>query len=249
MGACSIAVCRLLAGSLAALFVGPAPVADPIAVLLQMRKVYANCRSYRDTGRVTTLGQIDGGSFSASAEFATFFERPDRFQFEFTGGRMDPDGGRSVFSFDGTRTLVLLPGNSELQVAPSLAEALDAAFGLTAGASLRVPGMLLPRVVGSPAPLVAPERLEDGTEDGRPCIRVRGKNRATPYQRTSGAVTVTVEDEAVTLWIDRETLLLRRVEEETTLSTYRARTVTTYVPELDVAIPAEVWVVPSSPSR
>jgi len=204
-----------------------------------MKKTYAACRSYRDSGVVRVRGSIEGGSFGSSVEFATAFVRPAPFRFEFSGGGLGDGSERSVFFWDGEQALALLPGEASGRPVGSLQEALEAAFGITAGASLRVPGLLLPRLLGGGVPLVSPQRLEDDTVNGRVCVRVRGKSRATPYQRTSGAVTVTVEDESVTLWIDRERLLLLKVEEDAQLSTYRALTVTTYSPEVDVPIPPE----------
>jgi hypothetical protein len=99
--------------------------------------------------------------------------------------------------------------------------------------------MLLPRTVGGGVLLVNPERIEDETDRGVWCFRIRGKSRATPYERSSGTVSVMVEDETITLWIDRSAFILRMVEEDAKLSTYRSVTTTTYTSEIDVEIPAE----------
>ena len=46
-----------------------------------------------------------------------------------------------------------------------------------------------------------------------------------------------MQDESITLWIDRATFLLRKIEDVKTLSTYRMSRTTTYTPELDVDLP------------
>jgi len=99
--------------------------------------------------------------------------------------------------------------------------------------------MLLPAIIGAGAPLVGPERSSDADDRGIACFRIAGKSRATPYTQTTGSITVTVQDEAVTLWIDRATFLLRKVEDVKTLSTYRMTRTTTYTPELDIDLTPE----------
>ena len=42
----------------------------------------------------------------------------------------------------------------------------------------------------------------------------------------------------MTLWIDKATHLLRKVEVRRTLETYRSETTTLYTPEVNVAVPA-----------
>jgi len=227
----------------------PGAPADAVSILLKTKKVYQSCRSYRDSGEVQTRGFVEGGSFASTVRFATAFVRPGALRFEFTVTGFGERAERWVMAWDGSRVLALTP-TSEVRVSPTLGEALDGASGITAGASLRVPGMLLPRVVGGGALLVSPERLEDELEAGRWCYKLRGQTRATPYERSSGSVTVRVEEERVTLWIDRESCLLRKVEEEAKLSTYRSVITTTYTPELDVEIPAgELALPPLAPPQ
>lgn len=213
---------------------------DPVRILMRMKKVYASCRSYRDSGEVRTKGFIEGGSFGSKVPFATAFVRGGPFRYQFTDeGMGDRSSAYIVWTDGGTEVRSWWDASPGVRGPVSLQEALDAASGVSGGSSLRVPGMLLPRTVGAGVLLVAPERLEDDVDRGVWCFRIRGKSRATPYERTSGSVSVTVEDETVTVWVDRSAFLLRRVEEEATLSTYRSVTTTTYTPEIDIEIPAE----------
>ncbi len=112
-----------------------------------------------------------------------------------------------------------------------------AVAGISAGASTRVPGLLVPGEVSDGLFVADPGRLADEEERGVACYRVRGHGRPTPYTLTTGSGTVTVEDEQITVWVDRATFLLRKVEERRTLSTYRTVTVTRYEPEMDAEIP------------
>ncbi len=52
-------------------------------ILARMDKVYANCKSYRDTGVVKIVfAETDGSHHTVKRPFATAFVRPDRFRFE-----------------------------------------------------------------------------------------------------------------------------------------------------------------------
>jgi hypothetical protein len=103
----------------------------------------------------------------------------------------------------------------------------------------QVPGLLLPGSVGGGPLVVAAERIQDGSDRGVPCFRIRGKSQKTPYMLTMGGQTLTVQDESITLWIDRATLLLRKFEDRKTFDTYNSESITTYTPEIDIEIPPE----------
>jgi hypothetical protein len=123
--------------------------------------------------------------------------------------------------------------------AGTLRDGLTVAAAVSGGSSVRIPSLLLPHEVGEGGPMiVAAERMPDATDRDVPCLRIKGKSQRTPYTLTQGTQTLTVQDESVTLWIDRATLLLRKIEDKKTFSTYTSESVTTYTPEIDVAIPA-----------
>jgi len=183
-------------------------------------------------------GTIEGGSFGTRVPFATAFVRGGPFRFQFTDLGLGERESRFILWAEGDAVRVWWEAQGGERRAASLREALDAASGISAGASLRVPGLLLPDAVGEGLFLSAPERLGDEDERGVACFRLRGGGRQTPYPSSPGTGTITVENEIVTVWIDRATFLLRKVEERRTLSTYGSVTTTTYEPELDVEIPA-----------
>ncbi len=209
---------------------------SPVKILLTMNKVYARCSSYRDTGEVTTASAVEGGSFGSRQPFSTAFVRPGGFLFRFTDtGLGERKATYTVWLGDGG-VLSWWDASPGLRRAASLQDALDVASGVSDGASLRVPGMLMPGTVHGGAFLIAPERLPDADDRGVLCFRLRGRGRETPYTIATGSGEVTVEDEHVTLWIDGTRYLLRRVEQQQVLSTYRTTITTSYDPEIDVPI-------------
>ncbi len=232
-----------LACAAAALAQAPPPAEpaglSPMKILLTMSRTYAGCRSYRDTGKVKTRAQMEGSSFGSDVPFATAFVRPGTFRFQFTDSGLGESAAVCIIWWNGAEVQSWWDAKPGVRRSDSLQQALDVASGISTGASLRVPGMLLPSVVGSGPPLVDPERIADDALGDAPCFRIKGRSRATPYTETTGATTVTVKDETVTLWIDRTSFLLRKVEEARTLDSYRSTRTTTYAPELDLDIPAD----------
>jgi hypothetical protein len=212
---------------------------SPLKILLTMTRTYASCTSYRDTGKAKTRTVMEDSSFGSDVPFATAFVRGGAFRFQFTDSGLGEAQSLCIIFWDGTEVQSWWDAKPGIRYAESLQQALDAASGISTGASLRVPGMLLPTVVGSRPPLVDPERIADAPLGAVQCYRVVGKSRATPYTETAGASTVTVTDEKVTLWIDQATYLLRKIEEARTLDSYRSTRTTVYTPEINVAIPAD----------
>ncbi len=222
----------------------PATPADessltPVKILLDMEKAYARAESYRDTGVVATLTLTDGGRAGSERPFSTVFVRPERLRFQFTDTGLGERSSRYIVWTDGSEVRSWWDAKPGVRHPASLQEALEIAAGISGGSSVRVPGMLLPRTVGVGAPLLGADRIDDGVDRGVTCFRVTGKSRKTPYQLSVGGRTLTVQAEKVTLWIDRSTLLLRKVEENRTFDTYRSESTTTYTPELNVEIPSD----------
>ena len=217
---------------------------SPVKILLKMKRVYAGCRTYRDSGTVRTASVTEESRFGSETPFTTAFVRPGPFRFEFVDTGLGDRSSKVILWWNGAEVHSWWDAQPGERLSESLQQALDAASGISGGASLRIPGLLLPSIVGAGAPLVGPERLSDADDRGVACFRIAGKSRATPYTQTTGSITVTVQDEAVTLWIDRSTFLLRKVEDVKTLSTYRMTRTTTYTPELDTDLTPEQLATP-----
>ncbi len=211
----------------------------PETILLRMARVYRTCRSYRDGGEVRTILLTDGGRAGSDRPFRTAFVRPDRFRFQFTDPGLGERSSEYIVWTDGAVVRSWYDAQPGVRNAGTLQEALRGAAGISGGSSVRVPGLLLPGSIGEGPPIIAAERIQDSSDRGVPCFRIRGKSQRTPYTLTMGAQTLTVQDESITLWIDRATLLLRKVEDKKTLSTYNSESITTYIPEIDIEIPPE----------
>ncbi len=231
--------CAAVLGMAVAVTGSQARAEEPTAVriLLDLKKTYGACQSYRDRGEVSVRGFVEGGSFGSTVPFATAFVRGGAFRFQLTDRGLGERESRLVLWAMGGQVRAWWEAAGGERSVVSLQAGLEAAAGVSAGASLRVPGLLLPGEVRGGLFLSAPERLADEEERGVACYRLRGGGKPTPYPLTTGSGTVTVEDERVTVWVDRARRLLRKVEEVRTLSTYRTVTVTLYQPELDVPIP------------
>ncbi len=215
------------------------PVLTPVRILLNVKKTYAGCRSYRDRGEVRVTGSVEGGSFASTVPFSTAFVRGGAFCFELTDRGLGERESRLVLWSSGGQVRAWWEAGGGERAVESLSAGLATAAGISAGASTRVPGLLMPGDVSDGLFVAEAERLADEEERGVACHRVRGRGRATPYVLTTGSGAVTVEDEQITLWVDRASFLLRKVEERRTLSTYRTVTVTLYEPEVNVPIPEE----------
>jgi outer membrane lipoprotein-sorting protein len=211
----------------------------PETILLKMARVYRNCRSYRDSGEVRTTLLTDGGRAGSDRPFSTAFVRPDRFRFQFTDPGLGERSSAYIVWTDGGEVRSWWDAKPGIRNAGTLQEGLGVAAGISGGSSNRVPALLLPGSVGEGPPVIAAERIQDGSDRGVPCFRIKGKGQRTPYTLKMGAQTLTVQDESITLWIDRATLLLRKVEDRKTFDSYSSESITTYTPEIDVEIPPE----------
>jgi hypothetical protein len=217
----------------------------PESIVLSMARVYRTCRSYRDSGEVRGVVRVEGGRAGSSRPFATAFVRPDRFRFRFTDSGLGERTSSYVVWIEPEGVRAWWDAQPGIRGVESLKEALGTASGISGGSSTRVPSLLLPRQVGEGPPLATADRIDDGTDRGVACFRIKGRPRAVPYTVTTGGHVLTVQDETVTLWIERSTFLLRKVEERKDYGSYTSETVTTYDPEIDVEIaPAELTFIP-----
>ena len=210
----------------------------PETIMLKMARAYRTCRSYRDTGEVRTTLLIKDGRAGNDRPFRTAFVRPDRLRFQFTETGLGERSTAYIVWTEGTEVHSWWDGQPGVRNAGTLQAALGVAAAPSGGSSTRVPGLLLPRSIGEGPIVIAAERIQDGSDRGVSCYRIRGKSQRTPYTLTMGTQTLTVQDESITLWIDRATLLLRKVEDRKTFETYDSESITTYTPAFDVEIPA-----------
>ncbi len=201
--------------------------------LAAMAETYARCATYRDSGRVLTRFLHPDGTLDRVAErpFRTAFVRPDRFRFEFRDRLNDASRwfrfiawaqGEDVGMWWDARPGVRRPG--------SLGLALAAASAVSGGSSHAVPALLLPgRGIGPRlADLADVVSLGDGEVGGAGCHRLQGSFPLPQEGRQ--------EASPMTLWVDRGTLLIRRIELSAQAEGTRTEVVMDYHPEAGVAI-------------
>lgn len=194
-------------------------------VMDRMARTYAACASYRDKGVVTNTFFEMGSTRVEKKPFSTAFVRPDRFRFEYLA--RFPSSARwyrHIIHSDasGTRTWGN-PCESGVVQEKSLELAIAGFMGISGGSSARVPSMLLPSKDSRAATgLFQLKRLPDEDLDGAACYRIEGMDDL---------------GEMESLWIDKQSMLLRRVDESHTFPDFRVETVTTCEPEIGITIP------------
>ena len=179
-------------------------------------ETYEKCGTYRDSGVMTrTFRTAEGTQQEESQTFATVFERPYRFRFQCR------EGEHLYIIYADAATIRAWWGHQEgVQPMRSLDDAIGRAVGPSNGASHTIPRLLMPdRVHGrSLAELRGLARLTDAMLEHVPCYRITGTVRTgAPY----------------TVWIDRSTFLVRRIDVEHESSDFSAIDRTVYSPELN----------------
>jgi len=194
-------------------------------VMQRSRAMYAALKSYADTGVVVFEY---GASSTDRHTFATSFSRAPRgFRLEFNkqgGDRYvvwgDPDAFHTWWKTTGQQFDYPNPDNMP---------ALNGSGRNTSGTALKIPTLLYGK-----APLLSDfanytDLAVDGTEEiaGRHCYRVLGTTRDT-YAATGKEVNV----RKMTVWIDADSLLVRKIVEQwKALPGQISRMTTTYQPQ------------------
>ena len=193
-------------------------------VLQRARTMYTELRSYTDTGVVV---EEYGTSSKDRHAFATNFRRTPRgFLFDFkkdTGDRYVIWGDPNAF-----HTWWKTTGVNEDYPNPNNIGAFSTAGPNTFGSALKIPTLLYAKVLSGPFTNFN-DAAPDGTAvvGGHPCHRLTG----TTYD-TYGATGRQTNGRKLIVWIDADTLLIRRlVEERTPLPGQISRTTTTFEPQ------------------
>ena len=171
---------------------------DARSILARMAEVYAECESYRDSGVVTTVFIEERERRTVKKPFTTAFVRPDRFRFEFLDRRCEDEFDRYLVWQGGEDVRTWWDVTPGVEEKASLERALGAARGVSGASSYTIPDLLLDFATGFPRvtrPANA-ERKADADLEGTRCFVI-----------ASGTA-----DEPVTLWIEQETFLLRRID-------------------------------------
>ena len=191
-------------------------------IIDRMSKAYTDCKSYRDSGVVKTLFVEKGGNRTVEKPFTTAFVRPDRFRFEYkeqiaVGGRQM----RFIIWSKGKEVQTWWDVKPGIDKPKSLALALGGAAGVSSNSSLNIPQLLLLNEMDwRRLALTNPKRAKDGKLDKVDCFRVEGKYGGNP----------------ITLWIEKKTYLVRRIDEQAKFDDFRTEQTTTYDPIIDKKI-------------
>ena len=200
------------------------PALTATSILSRMATVYANCKSYRDSGLVKTTYAQAASNWTAEIAFSTAFVRPDHFRFEFKGGGAGRDTGGVIWSNgEEVKWGFIREG---IRTKDSLGDALFGAVAESSSTSSNIPHLLSAKCSsngyhrGVLTGVTDPERLEDADLGELQCFRVKFR----PFG--SG-------ERCITLWIEQNTLLVRRVDSQLRQPNLRWDSTATYTPVLD----------------
>jgi hypothetical protein len=175
-------------------------------VLARTRELYATCRSYRDVGEQTNVivgSHLTDGRETMSFRYRTAFSRPSNLFFEFRSFWRGTDVVRAHGVLRATAERVEQWWNigEEQGTHMSLTAAISTFAAISGGTARAVPSLLLPESCGRPTlPDPSSARVHGmDAHDGHDCFVIEG---------TRGR-----SNRPVTVWIDRSSLMLRRVDQ------------------------------------
>jgi outer membrane lipoprotein-sorting protein len=218
-------------------------------ILERMAKIYAKCKTYQDTGCVTIVFTSADGQHTDKRPFSTAFVRPDRFRFEFKSSFDGSKWHRYIVWAEGKDVRTWWDIRPGVEKQSSLSLGLAGPTGVSGGSAHTIPSHLMPDSIGGKrfTDLTELKLLEDAKLGGVDCFRIKGKLvinlDPTELERVRKKVRkVTGKDPTPskrgpeTLWIDKSTFLLRRIDEETQFDNFRTESTTTYEPLIDERI-------------
>lgn len=196
-------------------------------VLARSHAAYAALKSYADTG---TVVQEYGTSSVSRHTFRTYYRAPRQFYFEFTEGQAD-GGSRTVIWCEGAdfQSWGSETGVHSVYPRGQGASAFVSASYPTSGSATQIASMLF----ASAGLISTLTELADMTADGTEVINGRTAHKLTGIARSMYRTGYTTNVRRTTVWIDAETLLVRRVFEDTPKGTpagRRQRVTTTFEP-------------------
>ena len=108
----------------------------------------------------------------------------------------------------------------------SLGFALAGATGVSGGSAHTVPALLIPDEVGGRrlTDITEAKRIEDAKLNKVDCFRIQGQFVGSP-------MTLLVDN--MTLWVDKKTFLVRRIDSQIKFDNFSTQETTTYKPVID----------------
>lgn len=184
-------------------------------ILTQMKQAYSSCQTYQDTGVVTTTFIQSSGNWIDEKHFLTAFVRPDGFRFEYIETQSSVEY-RYIISRNSAEVLSWWDVTPGIKTEESLDMAIACATGVSSVSAHTIPTLLLPNVIsgGRLTDITEAQRIDDAEIGGVNCYRIQGKFVNDP----------------ITIWIEANTFLVRRIETQHTFTDFSTETVTTYMP-------------------
>ena len=211
----------------------PAPVDeqsfDARDILQKTARAYRASKSYSDTGTVRTVYLSSSRQWTEEIRFKTAYVAP--FDFRFESNSRSVAGTEVAFIAWRDENEVKAWYNLDPDIdddITSLQGALDAGAGISRDASGMIPGLLIPgtKLGGDIVRLTDAVRLDDAQVDGLDCFQVQGYRWPNTGQPT-------------TVWIDKDSFLIRRVYEEQEIQGVRSKTTWFYEPAINTPVTAE----------
>lgn len=195
-------------------------------ILERTAEVYASCTSYRDSGMVKTLFITPRGDRMDIRPFSTAFVRPDRFRFEFRDSFSRGPERRHIVWSQGKEIQTWTSLEPEARKAESLGLALAGAAGVSGGSAHMIPSLILPAEAGARrlTDLTDLQRVEDATLGNIEYFRIQGKYADSP----------------TTVWIDKTSFLVRRIDMTNTVDDFRTEVSMAYEPVVNGKVTEEM---------
>jgi hypothetical protein len=225
---------------------------SPEEILSDVERMYGQCRTYQDRGCVYTRFLNHDGTLSHDSvqPFTTAFVRPNRFRYEFTDSGCGSGQCRYLIAANGSQVKSWWDVTPGVEHPESLGLALAGATGVSGGSAHTVPALLMPDEVSGRRLLAGAVhmRLEDGDLDGRACYRVtrhwietaeQRRERQEHQLRAIGWAAPESESDPEVYWIERDTLLILRIDGRTRFPDFSTESVTTYEAEVDGFVPED----------
>ena len=195
-------------------------------ILEQAISTYASADSYLDEGEVRTLFLDPRGNHTEVKPFSTAFVRPTDFRFEFKHRNDENEEWQSYVVWrraEAVKTWWSIdPG---VKTAKDLSMAIAGATGVSSGTAMAIPSLLLPELVGKRfATLRELQLAGEETVDGSDAYRIEGKDFG---------------GRPLTLWIDKDSLLIVKTFQRVKFDRFETETTTTYKPRVNVAVAEE----------
>jgi len=188
---------------------------------------YASCGTYADEGQVTTVFLESYGRRSVVKPFTTAFVRQTaQFRFEFKLRRGEAEWDRFIAWQQGGTVKSWSAFDKKAKSEEWLLGVIASFTGISSKAALTIPQLLMPNLLKARSLPSLTELRLDGEEiiKGRSAYRVKGE-----YLR----------NDTVTIWVDKEKLLILRIYERRQINGVEVEQTTDYRPQMNVEVPAK----------